>query len=92
MLENRKMKTKHHIENETVDPTAGWCGCFLKDGRKPALSSIVLSVAIVCCTGCSSTGGFKARLVAPDVRGGQGVNFADDGWYHPPESPGRGQG
>jgi hypothetical protein len=83
------MKTNHHVENKTTGLTAKRYGRLPKGIGKLALSSSVLSLAIALGTGCSSTGGVKAHLVAPAAPSrSQGMNPLGDGWYHPPESPG----
>ena len=87
------MKSKRYMENEAEGrPTVKRYARFPKGVGKRALLSSALSVAIAFGAGCHSTGGFQAHLMAPAVQGGQGVESGDDGWYHPPESPGRGQG
>jgi hypothetical protein len=84
------MKIKRYIENETGCPTVKRYGRFPRGLGTLAFLSSALSVAIA--SGCSSTGGFKAQLIAPAVQSGQSMHSVDDGWYHPPESPGLGQG
>jgi hypothetical protein len=91
-VRNPNMKTNHQAENKTTGPIAKRCRRFPEGIGKLALTSSVLGVAIACGTGCSATGGFKTQLVVPTVQSAQSVDPADDGWYHPPESPGRGQG
>ena len=86
------MKLKRYTENEGAYPVVHEHGRFSKEAGKLALFLSALSAAIAFGTGCASTGGFKAQLVAPAIQSAQSVDPADDGWYHPPESPGRGQG
>jgi hypothetical protein len=59
---------------------------------RAAVPSIALGAAIALGSGCSATEGFKVHWFVPVVQGSQGAEPADDGWYHPPESPGFGQG
>jgi hypothetical protein len=86
------MKLKRYTKNDSAGPAVQRYGRFSKKVGKLALLLGALSAAIAFGTGCASTGGFKAQWVAPVLEGGQSVDPVDDGWYHPPESPGRGQG
>jgi hypothetical protein len=53
------------------------------------LLAVVLAVAIVLATGCSSTGtSFGARLLSPNPANQQTSISEDNRWYQPPRSPG----
>lgn len=83
------MKTNYHVKNKTTGPAAKRYGRLPKGLGRLALSSGVLSLAIALGTGCSSTGGVKAHLMAPAApSSNQGTNPLGDRWYYPPESPG----
>jgi len=46
-------------------------------------------LAVLVATGCASTGGgFRTGLIAPVATTLQGSVQEDDGFYHPPRSPG----
>lgn len=59
---------------------------------KAASLPVALGGAIVFESGCASTKGFNVHLTVPVLQDNRSTGSADDGWYHPPESPGFGQG
>jgi hypothetical protein len=64
-------------------------GAFLDHIRRAALPAVMLAVAVVLATGCSSTGpGFNARLISPMPNNQQATNSEDDNWYQPARNPG----
>jgi hypothetical protein len=63
-------------------------GAFLDHIMRAALPGVMLAVAVVLATGCSSTGvGFNARLISPMPNNQQATNSEDDR-YQPSRSPG----
>ena len=64
-------------------------GAFLDHIRRVALPAVMLAVAVVLATGCSSTGaGFNAGLTSPIPNNQQATNSEDDSLYQPSRSPG----
>jgi hypothetical protein len=64
-------------------------GFFCNDMGRAALLAVVFGVVVVLATDCSSTGGgVKAGLIAPVTSAPQDSVPEDDGFYHPPRSPG----
>jgi hypothetical protein len=64
-------------------------GFFFNDMGRAALLAVVFGVVVLLATGCSSTGtGVKAGLIAPVTSASQDSVPEDDGFYHPPRSPG----
>jgi hypothetical protein len=62
---------------------------FFNGMRRGPLLAMVFGIIIVIATGCSSTGAVvKAGLIAPATNNQQGTDSQEDGWYHPPRSPG----
>jgi hypothetical protein len=86
------MKLNRYTTNESAGPAVQRYGPFSKEAGKLALLLSALSAAIAFGTGYASTAGFKAQWLAPAVPSGQSVGSVNDGWYHPSESPGLGQG
>jgi hypothetical protein len=86
------MKITQCVGTKAPPPPPKRHGGVLQGLGKAAAPSIVLGVAIAFGSGCSATEGMKVHLFAPVIQGSHGADPADDGWYHPPESPGLGQG
>ena len=64
-------------------------GLFFKDFGRAALLGVILGLAIVLGTGCTSMGdGVRAGLIAPVTNGHQSSIGEDDDFYQPPRSPG----
>src|ERR1700737_94128 len=63
-------------------------GAFLNHIVRTALLAVVLGVAVVLATGCSSMDtGFHARLISPSTPNQQTASSEDNGGYEPPRSP-----
>jgi hypothetical protein len=82
------MKIKPYLNSKQCGLPVKRSGRFLKCIRHPALILSIVSLTIAFGTGCSSNGGFNAHLTAPATSNRRTMGPADDGWYHPPESPG----
>ena len=69
---------------------SGHCSrAFWDHIKRAALPAVMLAVAVVLATGCSSTGpGFNARLISPMPNNQQATNSEDDNWYQPARNPG----
>jgi hypothetical protein len=64
-------------------------GAFLDHIRRAALPAVMLAVAVVLATGCSSTGaGFSPLLIrGPLPAAQQRSELEENGWNQPPRSP-----
>ena len=63
-------------------------GAFLNHIGRAALLAVVLGVAVVLATGCSSTGnGFNPLLISPLPAAQQSSDLEENGWNQPPRSP-----
>jgi hypothetical protein len=89
------MQLNQHIERMARPRSSAkmlndYCsGFFFNDMGRAALLAVAFGVAVVLATGCSSTGGgVKAELIAPVTNAPQDSVPEDDGFYHPPRSPG----
>jgi hypothetical protein len=80
------------VENKVPPPSRKRSGRVLQGWVTAASPAVALSVAIVFGSGCSGTKGFNVHLAAPVLQSSQSTEPADEGWYHPPESPGFGKG
>src|SRR5271167_4454264 len=69
---------------------SGHCsGAFWDHIRRAALPAVMLAVAVVLATGCSSTGaGFSPLLIrGPLPAAQQRSELEENGWNQPPRSP-----
>ena len=84
------MKINQHIIKLNCPSSSGsWLTdhCAGAFGRA-ALLAVVLGVAVVLATGCSSTGnGFNPLLISPLPAAQQSSDLEENGWNHPPRSP-----
>ena len=63
-------------------------GAFLDHIRRAALPAVMLAVAVLLATGCSSTGnGFNALLLSPLPAAQQSSELEENGLNQPPRSP-----
>jgi hypothetical protein len=89
------MKIKQHIATLIRPSSSGslltdhCSGTFLNHIERAALLGVVLGVAVVLATGCSSTGTkFNPLLISPVPNNQQAANSQDDSLYQPLRSPG----
>jgi len=85
------MKSKHHIVKTASPPDnakllrSHYSSVFMDHIELPA---VMLAVAVLLSTGCSSTGHrFNARLISPMPTNQQAWSSEDDRWYQPSRSP-----
>jgi hypothetical protein len=88
------MKINKHIVKLTCLSSRGslltdhCSGDFLNHIGRAALPAVVLGVAVVLATGCSSTGnGFNPLLISPLPAAQQSSDLEENGWNQPPRSP-----
>ena len=90
------MKMNHYIVNTPCPPyppsllrRSHRSRAVLNHLRRAPLPAVMLAVAVVLATGCSSTGaGFNARLISPLPSDSQATTSEDGNWYQPSQSPG----
>ena len=88
------MKINKHIL-KVIFPSSGGSlltdhcsGDFLNCIGRATLLAVVLGVAVVLATGCSSTGsGFNPLLISPLPAAQQSSDLEESDWNHPPRSP-----
>ena len=89
------MKIDNHIVKLICPSSSGslltdhCSGVFLNHIERSALLAVVLGVAVVLATGCSSTGaGFSPLLIrGPLPAAQQSSGLEENGWNPPPRSP-----
>jgi len=81
------MKINSYMKSEQGIPHARWPERSSKCSGRPALILTIVTLTVAFVTGCSSTGGANVHFSAPAASSRQSPDPADDGWYHPPESP-----
>jgi hypothetical protein len=88
------MKINKHIF-KVIFPSSGGSlltdhcsGDFLNCIGRATLLAVVLGVAVVLATGCSSTGsGFNPLLISPLPAAQQSSDLEENGWNQTPRSP-----
>jgi hypothetical protein len=88
------MKINKHIVKSICPSSSGslltdhCSGAFLNYIGRAALLAVMLGVAVVLATGCSSTGnGFNPLLISPFPAAQQSSDLEENGWNQPPRSP-----
>ena len=89
------MQMNQHIVTTTCPPDndrllrSHCSGAFWDHIRRAALPAVMLAVAVVLATGCSSTGaGFSPLLIrGPLPAAQQRSELEENGWNQPPRSP-----
>ena len=89
------MQMNQHIVTTTCPPDnarllrSHCSGAFWDHIRRAALPAVMLAVAVVLATGCSSTGaGFSPLLIrGPLPAAQQRSELEENGWTQPPRSP-----